>query len=109
MPAWSKFRRLRTSAMAPIDGMTASHASASMPPGSQPDSRSHEKPPAASAAAPRWRRVRATLIGRHRVERGRRRERRQHRRVGHRVVVVTAVEQVLEQRRLRLIARRRDA
>jgi len=26
MPAWSKLRRLRTSAITPIDGMTASHA-----------------------------------------------------------------------------------
>ena len=55
MPAWSKLRRFRTSAITPIDGMTASHASASMPPGSQPDSRSHEKPASASAAGPRAR------------------------------------------------------
>ncbi len=53
MPASSKLRRLRTSAITPIDKMTVAQASASMPPGSQPDSRSHEKPASASATGPR--------------------------------------------------------
>ena len=44
---------------------------------------------------------RATLVDRDRVERGRGREHRQHRRRRHGVVVVATVEQVLEQRRLR--------
>ena len=101
MPAWSKLRRLRTSAITPIDGMTASHASASMPPGSQPDSRSHEKPASASAAGPRARSsARRSSIGTASSAAaaasigstvG----------VGDGVVVVATVEQVLEQRRLR--------
>jgi hypothetical protein len=55
MPASSKLRRFRTRAITPIEPMTASHASASMPPGSHPDMRSHEKPASASAAGPRAR------------------------------------------------------
>ncbi len=55
MPASSKLRRFRTSAITPIDGMTVSHASASMPPGSQPDRRSHEMPASTSATEPRTR------------------------------------------------------
>ena len=107
MPAWSKLRRLRTSAITPIDGMTASHASASMPPGSQPDSRSHEKPASASAAGPRARSTArrsstgtassaaaaastGSTVG-----------------IGDGVVVVATVQQVLEQRRLAVVARRR--
>ncbi len=43
---------------------------------------------------------RAPLVDRYRVERRRRRQHRQHVRVGDRVVVVTTVEEVLEQRRL---------
>ena len=94
MPASSKLRRLRTSAITPIDGMTASHASASMPPGSQPDSRSHEKPASASAAEPRARSSGTTLVHGNGVELGRGRQHRQHVGVGARVVVVTTVEQV---------------
>ena len=78
MPAWSKLRRFRTRAITPIDGMTASHASASMPPGSQPESRSHEKPASVSAAGPRRAQHDTTLVRRDGVELGGGRQHRQH-------------------------------
>ena len=102
MPAWSKLRRLRTSAIAPIDGMTASHASASMPPGSQPDSRSHEMPASASAAgaalpqhAPAARRPASASSAAAAASIG------STDGIGDGVVVVPTVQQLLEQRRLR--------
>ena len=52
IPCSSKLRRLRINAMTPMVGMTASHASASIPPGSQPARRSHDVPALASASAP---------------------------------------------------------
>jgi hypothetical protein len=83
-----------------MDWITASHASASIPPGSQPDSRSHETPASASAAGPALAQHRPALLGRDRLEGGRRGQGRQHRRVGDGVVVVAAVQEVAEQRRL---------
>ena len=89
--------------MAPIDGMTYCQASASMPPGSQPDSRSHEKPASASAAGPRSRSTarrspagtasRAAAAASTGSRSG----------VGHGVVVVATVEQPAEERRLAVV------
>ena len=49
----------------------------------------------------------ASFVDRRRVERRRCCQHRQHRRIGDRVVVMPAVQEVLEQRRLRRVARRR--
>lgn len=51
-PASSKFRRLRTSAIVPMEGMTASQAAASIGPCSQPASDSQVIPASASRSAP---------------------------------------------------------